>query len=195
MEGFTGIKDLDKELMLNMGDHEFIRTCGLNTYFRTICKDQYLFKRRLERFYPDTLKPSIYDRHGRMMTWKNYYAEVVKTIALLKEKNKFNYTRGDPFLHLRVLNYAFDDIGLYPYRSIMHYGILNVDLPLIEYAIQNEEGIVGKYQLEFAAGFNDPTILKYMVEHGGDVNLLRGSDFSKFSAASIQYLKSLGIEN
>ena len=50
MEGFTGIRDLDKELMLKMGDREFIRTCQLNKYFQDICKDDYFFKRRLENF-------------------------------------------------------------------------------------------------------------------------------------------------
>ena len=56
MQGFTGIKDLDKELMLNMGDREFIQTCRLNKYFQNICKDDFLFKRKLEKFYPDTLQ-------------------------------------------------------------------------------------------------------------------------------------------
>ncbi len=195
MEGFTGIKDLDKELMLSMGDREFIQTCGLNTYFRNICKDQYLFKKKLERSYPDTLKPEIYVKYGRMISWKNYYAEVVKTISLLREKYQFNYTKGNPFFHLSILNYVFDSISKYPYRSILYYGSVNVELPLIEYAIEKEPGIIGKTQLESAAGFKNPTILKYMVEHGGDVNLLRGTDFSKFSPASMQYLKNLGIEN
>ncbi len=96
MQGFTGIKDLDKELMLSMDDREFIRTCTLNKYFQGICKDDYLFKRRLERFYPDTIE--AFSRHSN--NWKEYYVKVIKTISLLKEKYDFNYIHGNPFLQM-----------------------------------------------------------------------------------------------
>ncbi len=195
MEGFTGIKDLDKELMLSMDDREFIQTCQLNTYFRNICKDDYLFKRRLEKIYPDVLEKLIYDRHGIYLTWKKYYSQVVKTVALLKEKYNFIYTKGDPFFQLTVFRNAYMGLNTFVYRTILHYGLLNFELSLIEYAIKQDSTIIGRNQLEHAAGFNDPVILKYLIEHGGDVNLLRGLNFNKFSPASIQYLKSLGVEN
>ena len=192
MQGFTGIKDLDKELMVNMGDREFIRTCGLNKYFQDICKDQYLFKRKLEKFYPYTLQPKIYDKEGITLSWKKYYSKVVQTVAFLKEKSDFDYETGDPFLHLRVIKRAFDGVGMFPYRSILHYGLLNVDLSLVKYAVEKESDInIGRYELASAAGFYDPTILKYLVEHGGNPSVLKQSDFPKFSEESKKYLESL----
>ena len=57
-EGFTGVKDVDKELLLKMDDRDFIITCRLNSYFKNLCSsnDFLLFKKRLQLFYPDTLK-------------------------------------------------------------------------------------------------------------------------------------------
>ena len=189
MEGFTGIKDLDKELMLNMGDREFIRTCGLNTYFRTICKDQYLFKRRLERFYPDTLKPGMYERFY-LTSWKKYYADVVKTVAILKEKFKFDYTEGNPFFQLRVFQNTFLDRSMFPYENILYFGIQNSELSLVKHAIEKDVKM-GRVQLIRAGELYDPKILKYLVEHGGNVNKLVEDDFNDFSPASKDYIKNL----
>lgn len=104
MQGFTGIKDLDKELMLNMGDREFIQTCQLNKYFQNICKDDYLFKRRLEKIYP-TLREETYEEYGEI-SWKKYYTNVVKIIAELKEKFNYTYTYGNPFVQYEILQIA-----------------------------------------------------------------------------------------
>ncbi len=51
-DGFTGIKDLDKELLLKMDDREFIMTCGLNSYFKNIChsNNNLLFKKGWKSF-------------------------------------------------------------------------------------------------------------------------------------------------
>ena len=181
MEGFTGIKDLDKELMLNMGDRDFIRTCQLNKYFQNMCKDDYLFKRKLERFYPDTLKKYTYDKYGKIMSWKKYYAEVVKTVALLKEKFDFVYTKGDPFFLLGILRTAFNGFSMFPYTQVFHFGLLNNDLSLIQYAVEKGSTNIGGYELVKAADLNDSTILKYLVEQGGNVSLLTEDDYKKFS--------------
>ena len=36
------------------------------------------------------------------MNWKTYYAAVVRTIAILKEKHKFIYRGGNPFYNLKL---------------------------------------------------------------------------------------------
>ena len=189
MEGFTGIKGLDKELMLNMGDREFIRTCGLNKYFQNICKDDYLFKRKLERFYPDVLKPEIYERFY-LTSWKKYYADVVKTVAILKEKFKFDYTEGNPFFQLRVFQNTFLDRSMFPYENILYFGIQNSELSLVKHAIE-KDAKMGRVQLIRAGELYDPKILKYLVEHGGNVNKLVEDDFNDFSPASKDYIKNL----
>ena len=97
-EGFTGNKDVDSEILLKMDDRSFIRTCSVNKYFMFLCeKDNgLLFKRRLQLFYPDTVQYKV-------GSWKMYYAAVIKAIALLREKYKFQYTKEDPFIQLQIL--------------------------------------------------------------------------------------------
>lgn len=194
MEGFTGIKDLDKELMLNMGDREFIQTCQLNKYFQNICKDDFLFKRRIERFYPDTLKDEIHDKYGDMMSWKKYYVEVIKTVALLKEKYNFIYIYGNPFIQYKVLRTNEKYKMLPSYKSnILYFAILYQEVPLVAYAIKNNPKIITLTHLIDASGLYDITILKYMVEHGVDRNLLRMIDLSRVTYTAKEYLKYLGI--
>ncbi len=161
MEGFTGIKDLDKELMLSMDDREFIQTCTLNKYFQNICRDDYLFKRRLERFYPDVLKPEIYERFYKT-TWKKYYSDVIKRIALLKENFKFDYTEGNPFFQLNVFKNDFH------FENILYLGIQNSEISLVKHAIE-KGATIGSFHLIRAGELYDPKILKYLVEHGGKV--------------------------
>ncbi len=191
MKGFTGIKDLDKELMLSMDDREFIQTCTLNKYFQEICKDDYLFKRRLERFYPDTLKPEIYERSHTGLSWKNYYSEVIKTVALLKEKFDFVYTKGNPFFQFRIIRGAFSINPRFPYRNILVNGTINKDLALVKYAIEKDPGKIDYLQLRRAANFYDPVIFRYLLEHGGDINLLLESDYNIFDPAAVEYIKFL----
>ena len=102
-DSFTGIKDVDAEILLKLDNRSFIRTCSLNNYFMDLCEenDGLLFKRKLQLFYPDTIQYAIQYKDG---SWKNYYASVIKTIALLHEEYKFNYTRENPFIQLDILS-------------------------------------------------------------------------------------------
>ena len=195
MEGFTGIKDLDKELMLNMGDREFIQTCQLNKYFQNICKDDYLFKRRLEKFYPDVLKNEIHDEYGDKMSWKNYYSNVVKTVAELRETYDFIYTYGNPFLQYETLRNNQKYKMLPSYKSnILYFGILRQDLPLVAYAIKDNPKVITLSHILDASKLYDTKILKYLVEHGADRNLLRNLNLNKVTYTAKEYLKSVGIE-
>ena len=160
MEGFTEIKDLNKELLLKMDDREFIKSCGLNTYFRDLCEadNQLIFKRKLQLSYPDTLKPEILNPYW-IDSWKLYYAHVVKTIARLNEKYKFIYVKGNPFLQLRILEVTDNSPG-----PTLDYGIINNELALVQYAVQQRGAKIYQHQLDNANKLPDKAIYKWLLQ-------------------------------
>jgi hypothetical protein len=155
-EGFTGIKDVDKELLLSMDDRTFIKTCNLNTYFQNLCNDQneLVFKRKLQLSYPDTLKPEILQPYW-IGSWKLYYAHVVKTIARLKEKFKFDYTGGNPFKQLNILKAAY-----FSPSFLMNYGIINNEISIVKLAAKKRG--VFPHDLQEASQLQDKTILNFL---------------------------------
>ena len=52
MKSLSGIKDIDKEILLKMDDKNFLKACSLNNYFKNeVCDDVFL-KKRLHQTYP-----------------------------------------------------------------------------------------------------------------------------------------------
>ena len=186
-EGFTGIRDLDAELLLKMDDREFIKTCTLNNYFIDLCKrdNYFIFKKKLQLFYPDTLDENIFEKYDR--SWKTYYALVVKAVAELKEKYNYDYTGDNPFFQLKIFK-KYDN-----YQEIFTSAISNEQLPLVAYTLkQNPSIIISSYDLQEAANLPDMKILKYLIAHGVDMNLIK--DIKLFSRPStVDYLKSVGF--
>ena len=158
---FTGIKDLDRELLLKMDDGEFIRSCSLNTYFYDLCEadNQLLFKRKLQLSYPDSLKPEILNPYW-IGSWKLYYAHVVKTIARLNEKYKFVYAGGNPFKQLRILGATDNSPG-----PTLDYGILNNELALVQHAVQRKGAKIYQHQIDNANKLSDKTIYQWLVQY------------------------------
>ncbi len=187
-QGFSGIGDVDRELLLRMDDREFIKVCTLNKYFINLCrKNNYLlFKRKLQIFYPEVLKFKI--KKYKNETWKKYYAYTVKTIALLKEKYDFEYTTGNPFLQLSILESSRG----YP-TNLLQYAMLNQEFPLVKYVVQKHKPNISANAWTTAGLIYDSTILRYLVEHGGDISNLRFINRDGFTPENILYIKSIGL--
>lgn len=161
MKGFTAIKDLDRELLLKMDDRDFIKSCGLNTYFYDLCEadNQLVFKRKLQLSYPDTLKREVVTPYW-IGSWKLYYAHVVKTIARLKEKYDFDYISGEPFRQLRILNATDNSPG-----PTLDYGISNNEISLVKHAVQTLGAKIYPHQLDVANILSDKTIYKWLLQY------------------------------
>ena len=160
MQGFTDIKDVDRELLLKMDDREFIKSCGLNTYFRDLCEadNQLIFKRKLQLSYPDTLKPEILNPYW-IGSWKLYYAHVVKTIARLNENFALVYTRGNPFRQLSILKATGNSPG-----PTLDFGILNNEFALVQFAVQRLHAKIYQHQIDSANYLSDKTIYKWLLQ-------------------------------
>ena len=87
MNKLTGIKDLDQEILGKVDDRELLRACSVDKrMWNEVCDDNFL-RRRLEKKYPgiEEYKPS----------WKEFFLDVTRTIAEMKEEYDFTYTGGN----------------------------------------------------------------------------------------------------
>ncbi len=72
MEKLTGVRDVDREILLKLDDYSLLKTCSLNNYFKnSVCDDQFLEK-RLKLTYPETIKFKPADK-----SWRQYFLEVI----------------------------------------------------------------------------------------------------------------------
>ncbi len=91
INAWTGIKDVDREILLRVeDDQQILNICSLNKYFVEVCNDIF-FRNRLAFKYPDTLvfKPDD-------ISWKKYYLSVLNYIKKLLTEYKFHFKTGDP---------------------------------------------------------------------------------------------------
>lgn len=165
VSGFTENKDVDREILLQVPDRNFIKYCNINTYFRNICKENnyLIFKRRLQKYFPDTVHLK-YEKDS----WKEFYAKVITIISHLEENFVgFKYISGNPNLQLQIL------IELKPY-----YATANFFPTLLGRAVRDGEISLVKYALPYAQP-NLP-LLRISAEKGYlDILKLLLSEFKK----------------
>ncbi len=76
MEKLTGVRDVDREILLKLDDYSLLKTCSLNNYFKnSVCDDQFLEK-RLKQTYPETIKFNRQIKVGNNIFWKLFIIEI-----------------------------------------------------------------------------------------------------------------------
>lgn len=78
-------------------------------------------------------------------------------------------------------------------EHILYYSKERQELALVAYAIRIKPNIIGLRNILNAAKLYDITILKYLIEHGANPNLLQKLDLNKITYTARNYLKSIGI--
>jgi hypothetical protein len=107
---FTGIKDIDLEILSKLDDSEIGKLCSTNKYFRNLCKDDVFWRNRtIKRFgkylgNAETL--NTYRNQYNIPTWRLYYISLIDfldrdyfkndrkdllKLHTLKEKNNNNF--------------------------------------------------------------------------------------------------------
>ena len=81
---FTGMRDIDIDILNKLDDKKLIEMCEMDQYLYSICNDQVFWQRRVISTYGkyltlDEMKKGKGDRN-----WSDYYIEIYK---LLKSKN------------------------------------------------------------------------------------------------------------
>ena len=68
---FTGVKDVDMLILMQLDDKSLFRTCKVNKYVNDLCKSENFWRNRLQNRFDVITKPE--DK-----TWKNYYVELAE---------------------------------------------------------------------------------------------------------------------
>jgi hypothetical protein len=81
---FTGIRDVDLEILSKLDDSELGKMCGTDKYFRNLCKnDDFWRNRTIKRFgkYLGTVEEiNEYRKKAKIPTWRLYYISLVDFI-------------------------------------------------------------------------------------------------------------------
>ena len=180
-------KDIDKEIVLRLNDKDFIKMCFLNKYMYNMYKeDKYLlFKRRLEKYYPNTVR--LRYNYGN---WREYYLLVMRTIRQLKETCKFDYKFGNPFKQEIILKNIRNFEDNRRYTTIFYYAIKQNELALVKYAIEEGHSIISKYDILDAASLEDTSILKYLIEKGANLTFFDLHYWDRISEPSRELLRN-----
>ena len=164
MNSFSGIKDVDREILLAMSDEDLLKTCSLNKYlFNVVCDDNFFHKRLLVK-YPDTLK---YYNSKYYKNYKAYYLKVVYYISKLKENYHYSYILGNPKIQYEIFKFAKDNSIRLLFESSRR-GELN----LVKEAIKRGANIhaANESALRWASRKGHLEIVKYLVENGANVH-------------------------
>ena len=132
--GFTENKDTNKEILLQVDERNFIKSCNLNTYFQRICKenDYGIFKQRLQLYFPDTNKLK-----SENLTWKEYYVKVIRAVSELEEKFDFKYTSGSPFKQLSIFQASINkNTQKIDYWVLLLKGVSNDEVEIVRTALK-----------------------------------------------------------
>lgn len=132
----TGIKDLDRKILNNLSDADFLQCCSLNkTISNKVCDETY-FRIRTELKYPYTIE---YKNSNSI--WKTHYLNIVKYIDLLKKDFQYLYNDKD-----RNPEFVYKiKLAVPPYKKpktvddLFFWIISTGDLNLVKYLISKEE--------------------------------------------------------
>lgn len=123
--GITELKEADRLILLNTeNDKDFLNLCITDSYFKNLC-DENMFRRRLEKYYPDILKAK-----PKLKTYKEWYLKNMKAKGEMEEKYNFKYTSGVPTFYIDILKRREYENGIFYVQGLMtragNFGYLDV---------------------------------------------------------------------
>ena len=158
---FSGLKDIDREILKYVGDKELLLVCTVDQKtWNEVCDDNFL-KRRLINKYPGIEKY----KNGNE-SWKRFFLKFAYYTTLMREKYKFEYTGGN-------FETQHDLLKRYNKKkdSLLEYAADEGELSLVKYAIENGADIHYNVDgaLSYASRYGHLDIVKWLVENGADV--------------------------
>jgi hypothetical protein len=97
--GFTGLKDTDLLILMELEDKELFEVCSLNKYLRSLCNNDYFWYNRIVKKYGE--KEIEVAKQKNKSTWKKYYIHLIKSNLKLWFDRKNNF-----YLSQKKLNNA-----------------------------------------------------------------------------------------
>ena len=176
----TNIKDVDRLILDELSDKEFLQMCSLNkTYAERVCSDDY-FRMRTEKRFPETIayKDSVDSvnpeemRTRRVRTWKNHYLNIVKYIDLLLREEKYIYRAEDKSPELLFLSRQLSPTYGYSKDDSLIIASEKGLFPLVKYLVETGADITANNNeaVRWASARGYLPVVKYLVEHGANIN-------------------------
>jgi hypothetical protein len=81
------------------------------------------------------------------------------------------------------------EIDLDKIHSTLYYSIVQNELALVKYSIENGNIIANKYDILEAASLSDSSILKYLIEKGADLSFFNHHYWTRISNECREFLK------
>lgn len=135
MKGFTGIKDLDLKILMDVDDETLLKTCSTNKELYRICNvDQAFWRNRYVKQYGE--KSSRYKPEGR--SWKNHYMQTY--IDLHRLKNPMDFFSYIAWKSNVDDSFYIDDKEIKPLREAPEWVMNNLwllrlrDIPILSFA-------------------------------------------------------------
>ncbi len=103
---FTGIRDVDLEILKKLDDAELGKICSTNKYFRDLCKNEDFWRNRtVERFskYLGNVEAINKYRLKANLTWRLYYISLIDYLESFYQRN-VKYSKRDD---LQIINKLF----------------------------------------------------------------------------------------
>ena len=155
MNKLTGIKDLDREILGRVDDADLLAACSVDKrMWNEVCDDNFM-KRRLLQKYPgiEKYKPS----------WKEFFLDVTRTVAEMKERFDFTYTGGNYKKQYKLLQKYGDRVS-----QLIDHAALSGELPLVVYAYNHGGDYLPFIQRALKAAIREGhlDIVKFLVEKG-----------------------------
>lgn len=90
MEKFTGHKDIDYLILLNLSDKDFGHFCSINSYIRNLCRNENLWRQKtLNRFGEILGGQEKILKNKKEETWRNLYIRLVDVLEYLYNMKVF----------------------------------------------------------------------------------------------------------
>ena len=224
MNSFSGIKDIDREILLAMDDKSLLKTCSLNKYlFNIVCDDNFFYKRLLLK-YPDTLV--YYKKNENFLhTYKSYYLKIIYYISKMQEDYNYSYISGNPKVQYKIFQYAKNNINRLLFQSsikgelnlvkeaihrganihanneeALRWASRNGHLETVKYLVENGADIHANDEstLHYASYYGYLEVVKYLVENGADIHI-NNEEALRYASENgkldvVKYLVNLGAD-
>ena len=158
---FSGLKDVDREILKHVEDKELLKFCMIDKKtWNSVCDDDFL-RRRLSGKYSGIEK---YKKEKE--SWKRFFLKALYYIGKMKEKHEYDYSSGD----FKEQYYILED---YKGNSLLFAATERGILDLVKYSLKNGVDINANsgLALKTAIQKRNLNLVKYLVQHGAVINI------------------------
>ncbi len=169
----TGIKDLDKLIITYLDSKDILEFCKTCKYANEKVCDESFFRNIIINKYPNTIK---YKDYVKLSSYRNYFFTIIYYISKLEKDYYLDYLRkfenleGSPELEYFAREIGYM-FGEYDKDRSLVLASHNGDLPVVKYLTEHGANVNDRnnYALRLASQCGHLSVVKYLTEHGANI--------------------------